>query len=265
MTTSAAAVRRRYVDVAYGQIHVAEAGHGPALLCLHQTPRSWDEFREIIALLAGELHVIAIDLPGMGASDPLPGDASIEGYAAAVLAVADALGLDRFHVCGHHTGGVVAVELAAGTPERVLSLVLSSTPWVDDAARRARRATPPPVDVATHDAGGGHLTALWEQRSRHYPPGYALLDRYLIDALRARDSAEGHIAVGNYEMERRSPLVRCPVLVIEHAADPFATRHTAALAERFRPAAVVSIEGGAIALEHSAAQVARAVGAFVRP
>ncbi|MEZ5224161.1 MAG: alpha/beta fold hydrolase [Ilumatobacteraceae bacterium] len=255
---------RRYVDAPYGQIHVAEAGVGTPLLLIHQTPRSWDEFREVIGLLAPQLRVIAYDLPGMGASDPIPGGPTIEGYADAALTVADALGLDRFHACGHHTGGVVALELAARAPARVASLVLSSTPWIDAAARRARAAEPPPVDLATHQPNGDHLRVLWNQRRPHYPDGHELLDRYLADALRAADSAEGHLAVGRYEMEARCPAVRCPVLVVEHAHDPFASRHTAALVEHLRPTSVASIADGRVPLEHTAHEFAHLVGEFVR-
>ena len=55
--------------------------------------------------------MIAVDLPGFGAS--APGPASIEGLADAVAALADELGLDGWHVAGNSMGGGVALELAA--------------------------------------------------------------------------------------------------------------------------------------------------------
>ncbi len=45
-------VRFGYADTSFGQLHYAEQGRGPVILLLHQTPRSWDEFRELIPLLA---------------------------------------------------------------------------------------------------------------------------------------------------------------------------------------------------------------------
>ena len=74
------AIRFGYADGPFGQLHYAEAGSagagsagaGSALLCLHQTPRSWDEYAELIPLLSGRLRVVAMDTPGMGASAPLP-------------------------------------------------------------------------------------------------------------------------------------------------------------------------------------------------
>lgn len=75
-------VRRRYVDLAWGQMHVAEVGDQEVfpVLLLHQTPRSWDELAEVLPLLGRTRRAIAVDLPGMGRSDPHPDGASIEAY-----------------------------------------------------------------------------------------------------------------------------------------------------------------------------------------
>ena len=99
-------IRFGYADTAFGQIHYAEAGAGPTLLCLHQTPRSWDEYRELIPLLAPSTRVIAMDTLGMGRSASPPGEASIEVYAQGAAALLEVLGIDRADVMGHHTGGV---------------------------------------------------------------------------------------------------------------------------------------------------------------
>ena len=115
MTTT----RRRYVDVPYGQVHVAEAGDGPPVVLLHQTPRSWDEFAEVLPLLGARgRRAIAVDLPGMGASDPHPEGATIEAYADGVIAALDGLDITTFDLVGHHTGGAgtVAATSTATTP-----------------------------------------------------------------------------------------------------------------------------------------------------
>lgn len=243
-------ITRRYVDAPWGQIHVADAGEGPAVLLLHQTPRSWDEFREVIELLSDHYRLLAMDLPGMGASDPHNDGASIESYAEAAMTVIDAAGLPSVSVCGHHTGGVVAIEVAARAGAQVSQVVLSSTPWVDAEARE-RRARKTPIDTIERDAAGLHLQSLWTQRAPYYPEGHHLLDRFVADALRADDPATGHLAVGRYRMEDRAPLVRCRVTVIEHSADPFSTRHTDAVASAFG-AQIDRIEHGRVALEHTA-------------
>ena len=112
-------MRRRYVDVGDRQVHVGIVGPEPAgavarpLVLLHQTPRSIDEFAEVAPLLAADRTVVAVDLPGMGASDPPAGAVSIEAMAAGVIGAIEGLGIERCDLVGHHTGGVVALEVAA--------------------------------------------------------------------------------------------------------------------------------------------------------
>src|SRR4051794_39044245 len=78
-------VRRSFVDLPHGQMHWAECGlpDAPAVLLLHQTPRSWLEYREVLPLLGQRVRAIALDTPGFGDSEPLDGEASIERWAEA--------------------------------------------------------------------------------------------------------------------------------------------------------------------------------------
>lgn len=258
-----------YAEVPGGQVHYAEQGSGPAVLLLHQTPRSLDEFRELRPLLAGEHRVIAIDMPGFGNSSPLPAPQHIEDYARGVLAALDALGVDRTAVVGHHTGGVVAVELAAAAPDRITAVVLSSTPWAD-AGYRASHVDGPGVDDAAREPGGGHLLAWWEQRRPHYPKtATGLLDRFVRDALAPGvDPREGHLACARYEMERRIGEVRAPALLLGAGDDPFALPALGPLERNLTAAAVVEravIERGTVALmEDKADEVAAVVLPFLR-
>ena len=40
-------VERSFLATPSGRIHLASAGDGPPVLLLHQTPRSWDEYRDV--------------------------------------------------------------------------------------------------------------------------------------------------------------------------------------------------------------------------
>jgi pimeloyl-ACP methyl ester carboxylesterase len=154
-------------------MHYAACGDdaSPALpvLLLHQTPRSWREYADVLPLLGAQRRAIALDTAGFGESDATP-EARIEAWAGAALDALDALGIARAHVVGHHTGGVIAVELAARAPDRVASLVLSSTPYTDAEFRRAR-AERPPIDAVAPSGDGSHLAALWQKRQPFYPGG----------------------------------------------------------------------------------------------
>ena len=62
-------VRFGYADTPLGQLHYAEAGvEGVPLICLHQTPRSWDEFAELMPLVGPSRRIIAMDMYGFGQS-----------------------------------------------------------------------------------------------------------------------------------------------------------------------------------------------------
>ena len=249
---------RRYIDGPSGQIHLAEAGRGPSVLLLHQTPRSCDEFREVMIALEDRLHMIAMDLPGMGSSDQHPDGPSIENYAAAAAAVIEQSGRSPMPVCGHHTGGVVAVELAARHPHLVNRLVLSSTPWIDG-TERARRAGKQPIDTVEPRSDGSHLLDLWNQRAPFYGGSTDQLTRFVSDALRADDPAAGHRAVGQYRMENAAKRVRCPVTLVEHSADPFASPHTAVLQLHLNASRVEVIPNGRVPLEATASVFAAAL------
>jgi pimeloyl-ACP methyl ester carboxylesterase len=258
-------ISRHYAYTPLGQIHYAECGAGEPLLLLHQTPRSWDEFRELLPLLGSAHRAIAMDTLGFGNS-ARPCEHSIEAYAAGAVALLDALGIDRADVLGHHTGGVVAVELAASAPRRVNRLVLSSTPMVDAAARERRRHRPP-IDLVTVEADGTHLTRLWGRRQAFYPPGRAdLLTRFVRDAVLVEpgELEAGHEAVGRYRMEERLPLLAGPVLCIGASADPYAYPELEPLARELQGASIAVIDGGMVPLmEQRPTEVARAVLAFL--
>lgn len=258
-------LRPAYVSVPSGRLHSVEAGAGPPILALHQTPRSWDEFRELLPLLAVRHRVIAMDTIGFGASDPVSGPASIEAYAQAAGELLDALGVGEVCVLGHHTGGVIAIELAARRPEQVRELVLSSTPYVDEAARR-RRASRAPIDEVPYHDDGAHLALLWQQRQAFYPEGRPdILTRFVIDALRAGDHAVGgHRAVGEYRMEDRVASVRARTMLIGASADPHAFPELEVLAEHLPVERVAVVEGGMVPLmELHAPEVASLVLEFL--
>jgi len=265
-----------YADTPLGQLHYAECGQGEPLVLLHQTPRSLDEFREVQPLLADGRRVIAMDMYGFGMSaKPPDGPQRIEQYAAGVIALADALGLTRFAVLGHHTGMYVASEVAASAPDRISAAIFSAGGFADEAfrAERRRRATAADqahaVDVAALSADGDHLRELWAKRRPDYPGGRPdLLNRFIRDALAPGvDPAEGHRAVARYVMEARVALVTAPLLVLAGTEDPAAYPHLAGVASAYPAAAsikVVEIEGGHIPLmEDKMVEVVAVVNQFL--
>jgi pimeloyl-ACP methyl ester carboxylesterase len=231
-TAASATLRRGYVPSSYGQLHYVECGVGEPVLMLHQTPRSWTEYLDVLPLVGSRYRAIAMDTLGFGASAKPAGVHTVERWADAAGQLVDALGVERFHLVGHHTGGVIAVELAARSRERVASLLLSGTPFIDDEKRRDadRRA---PVDLVVPRPDGSHLLQLWNARREFYRPGEeAALNRYMTDALTVLDRVEeGHEAVHRSLMDRRLPEVTARILAIcaedDHFSRPALARFAA--------------------------------------
>lgn len=245
-------IERSFIPAESGHIHVAASGAGAPVLLLHQTPRSWDEFRDVLPLLGRHFRALAMDTVGFGDSDPLPdGQASIENWANAAHHLLAALRIDRAAVVGHHTGAAIAVEIAAAYPEQVAALVLSASPYVDAARRAAAKMEHKAVvDDAIPRMDGGHLAELWTMRRPFYPADRVdLLERFMIDALKAGPrTAEGHRVVDRYEMEKRLPLIRCPTLVIAPTADPHAYPHARKVHAAVAGSTLVEIKNGMVPL-----------------
>ena len=260
---------RRFVETSAGTIHCAIAGQdrGNDVLLLHQTPRSWKEYIEVLPLLGRRRRTIAIDTVGFGDSSPLPcGSDSIERWAEVDLEVLEALGIEHAHLVGHHTGATVATEMAVRAPERARSVVLSSAPFDDEQTRAAHLERGPIVDNVRPHEDGSHVLELWRTRAPFYPEGRAdLLEAFLVDALKAGPRApEGHQVVARYDMRAAVARLRCPVLLVGATDDPYAYPALEPMRAALPDAQVEVIEGGMVPLpDQLPEQFATAVERFL--
>lgn len=139
----------RYVHLdilgARHRIYFEEAGAGAPLLCLHTAGAHASQFRHLMCdpEITDRFRVVAFDLPWHGKSNPPEGwrddeyRLTSEFYVAAILAVADGLGLDRPVVMGCSMGGRVAVRLACLHGERFRAAIALEgsnrpSPWWDN-------------------------------------------------------------------------------------------------------------------------------------
>jgi len=88
-------------------------GRGEPLLLLHGVGHHWQAWDPVIPALAAERDVIAVDLPGFGASSALPDGLphDLSSVNVVLRAACEALGIDRPHVAGNSLGGLLALEL----------------------------------------------------------------------------------------------------------------------------------------------------------
>ncbi|MGY0003191.1 alpha/beta fold hydrolase [Micromonospora sp. I033] len=128
---------QRRVTVADGvALHAAVGGSGSPVVLLHGFPQTHLMWRHVAADLAADHTVICPDLRGYGDSDK-PADTDGTAYAkrtmaADVVALARALGHERFALAGHDRGALVAIRAGLDHPERVTHLAaLDVLPTLD--------------------------------------------------------------------------------------------------------------------------------------
>jgi pimeloyl-ACP methyl ester carboxylesterase len=116
-----AGVRHSYVDLPGFRAHVAEAGDaaGDPVVLLHGWPQHWWCWRKIIPPLAeAGYRVIAPDLRGHGWSEAPKDGYGKEQFADDLIALLDALGLDRVKLVGHDWGGMTGFLACMRHPDR---------------------------------------------------------------------------------------------------------------------------------------------------
>jgi len=212
-------VRRSYADCRYGQLNVATAypsGGGfderAPLVCLHHSGGSNRIFSALLPELGRDRSVYSLDLPGHGNSDPATGTPAMADFAGAIGDFVNGLRLRTFDLLGVEAGSLVAAEIAASRGPQVRRAVFVSLPYPTQAPRQiAPRADAPAAQEAVNfvaeewqrfsQARGAHLSA-------------AALQAAFADHLRATSATALRVAMAEYPLAQRLPLVRLPSLVL---------------------------------------------------
>lgn len=221
----------RWVNVDGRWANVVELGSGPPLLFVHGLSGCWQNWLEQLPAFAATHRVIAVDLPGFGASELPVREISMAGYARFLDELLEALGVaEPVAVVGNSMGGFVAAELALALPQRVERLVLVAAAGVS--GDRVNRA--PALTVAR---ALGLVTA-WGA-SRHEPFARRPRLRWLtlrfvarhperLPAPLAYELMEGSGRAGflpaldsllSYNLRDRLPEIPCPTLIVWGADD----------------------------------------------
>ena len=203
---------------------------GPTLLLVHGGLSDGREWLPVMSRLADVADLVAMDVPGCGASDDPPDGSSLADIADVVAGFVHALGLERPHLGGLSYGGGLALQVATRHPDLPGSLVLMSgyAGWGGSlepeelAVRLAWARTlveepphPDPVAIVPGLLGSGlapELADLLAQATAGFRPGptRVLLEGFAVADLRDELSA-----------------VRCPTVVVHGELDARAPRPVA--------------------------------------
>lgn len=214
-------IKKGYLNGPFGQIHYYQAGAGPDLILVHQSPLCARMFEKIMPIL-GELgiRVTAIDTPGYGNSDVPPSPPSIADYADIFPSVLEELSLDNAHFLGHHTGAAVLCSFAARYQEKVKSLILNGPPLFTAQDLEPYKGIVLGPDPIFKD--GTHMLEAWNTRLK-YSPGWTdekAMHRRLVDQLWAGDTAwYGLNASFKYIMEPDFMVLTSRTLILTNTGD----------------------------------------------
>lgn len=241
------------------RVHVQVAGTGPDLVLIHGASGNLRDFTfGLMDRLTPHYRVLAFDRPGLGYSDPLPGDnPSIAAQVDVLRAAADQLGAVRPILVGQSYGGTVALSWAMNHPAAALVMVSApSLPWpggLDITYRLTEtalgRALIAPLAAAWVPDGYVMRSIEGVFAPQHTPPGYVAhlgLDLTLrqtalsvnalqINALRAQVVA----------MEPELPRLTLPMELVHGDADTVVplTIHSLPLSKRLPNAHLTILPG----------------------
>ena len=196
-------------------------GDSPATLLLHgigNYGRYWDFFADAVA---GRLRLVAPDARGHGESGRPTDDYTPQEFVADVLAVLDALAIERALVVGHSMGGTHALRLAAAHPDRVERLVIvdAGPEPMREGSERARRLS---LERTERFANADEALAYLHRTSPGYTDDvYANRMRWLFheDAgglvwRSSRDALASTFSAARGDLWEALRAIRCPVLLV---------------------------------------------------
>lgn len=234
------------VETARGAVAVEAAGSGPDVVLLHSLALSGEIWQGLLAHLSPTFRVCAFDARGHGGSDWDGEPFTVEDLAEDVVATADALGLERFHLVGLSMGGSTAIVVAATHPQRVAQLVLADATanyGPDRVAKWEERA-----QSVLAKPREEHLAF---QLDRWLSPGFLAAhpeEAERLSAIFVRTEAAAHAAacraLGAFAGDHYVPSISADTLVIvgseDYATPPAMAR---ALAERLPRATYLELPG----------------------
>jgi pimeloyl-ACP methyl ester carboxylesterase len=218
-------------------------GEGEPLVLLHGVGLRLEAWAAQIAALSARHRVIALDMPGHGASAPLPETARLPEFVAWVTRVLDDLDLDRASVAGHSMGALITGGMVATHPDRVSrAALLCGVHRRAPEAAAAVRARAEALRAGHRDSAGPLARWFGAETAQ---PAYALA-RDWLDQVDAGGYATAYaaFATGDATFADAWPGATCPALFLTGALDanstPAMAQTMAAAAPRGR---AVVIEG----------------------
>ena len=216
----------KQISVSDLNIHYYEGGPSSAqtILMVHGFAANKDNWLRFARYLSQDYRVIALDLPGFGASDKPAGSYDVGTQTERLASVIDALGIEQLHLIGNSMGGHISALYAARYPHRTLSLALLdnagiASPHPSELMQRLQRGEPNPLVVKSPEDFQRLLDFIFVQ------PPYLTesLKRYFAEQAIANsahyDQVFVHLIERYIPLEPELPKIQAPTLIIWGAED----------------------------------------------
>ena len=196
------------VEARNGAIAVCDSeGRGSAVVLIHGNSSSSRAFsRQFDGPLARRFRLVAVDLPGHGASDDAkdPGAYSIPGHARAVRAVVEALGLGDAHFVGWSLGGHVVLEMAPELSHARGFLIFGAPPLTSRQSMGEAFLPNPAMKFGFRQSIDGAEASAY--LAAFFRPGFADIPPFFLDDIlrtdgRARSGLAANASNGGYRDE----------------------------------------------------------------
>lgn len=226
-----------------------ESGEGEPLLFVSGQNTDHTQWATVTPRYVDTYRIIVFDTRGTGSTDkPVDAPYSMRDFAADVVALLDALAVERAHIIGASMGGKITQQIAIDYPERVASAVLMATTpggphaasWDAQVARTMKSV--PTGDAATDPILPLLVSELWagenpdfaqNMAERRMNPGGPVPRRLHFQASQEHNAWES------------LPSITTPVLVVHGADDRISpVRNAELLASRIPAAELAVIEHG---------------------
>lgn len=200
-----------------------EAGEGKPLVLVHGVGLRLEAWAPQIESLAATHRVIAVDLPGHGASAPIDRGSGLSSFVDWLMGALDDLGLDSVNIAGHSMGAMIAGGCAVTVPGRVRRVaLLNAVHRRDCAASSAVRARA--AEIASGNIDPIAPLSRWFGNECVESEPYRLVKKWLASVdIKAYATAYGAFAEGDALYADRWPQVTCPALFLTGELDPNST------------------------------------------
>jgi pimeloyl-ACP methyl ester carboxylesterase len=268
-----AGLEPRTIRIGRFDIRYVRKGQGPAVILIHGLASSIYTWAGVIEPLSQRFDVIALDLPGFGASSQ-PDDLVFDDGLQTVRSLMDTLGVPKAHFVGNSMGGAVSLLMAAREPGRVDRVVV-----LDSAGFNMQAADRPfMVRVMASRAAGAFAEVLPVRRGltastlRHLFHDGSLvteerINEYTAPLLRPGALASMRSLLLSRLIERFDAdlgVIKAPTLVVWGSFDPWLPlSHADRFVSAIKGARKVVLETGHMPQEERPVDVARLIGDFL--